>query len=160
MIGRLRLSDIVLGLLGIAAGASVLSAAAFEGPSTDLSIFATMPLTRWLMLAVALLAVLDPIAVVTRRTATGGLFIEVALFWLSLPTILLAGVRLFLLTPDVGGASLDPAPAGLAIFLVFAGVFCSALWAMRDESRGLAPSPGAPVEVLGEPRVHGAPDSN
>jgi len=36
-------------------------------------------------------------------------------------------------------------------------VFASAVWAMRDESRGLSPSPGADVDQLEAP---GAPGSS
>ena len=157
MIGRLRIADIVLGLLGLLLAAGVVRLNVFTGQGGDLTVWDTLPVLRWVLLGCALLAVLDPIFVVTRRTATAGLFVEVLMFLVSLPVMLFCVLRVLVFTPDRDGQALSATLSGGLLAGLTLCVFISAVWAMRDESRGLSPAPGAEIGQLEAP---GAPGSS
>lgn len=138
-LGRSRPADLVLLPLGIglvvgsAAGGWLVGDSAFA--DLDGSAGSGAFLASWLALVVGAGAVLEFVQTVTRPAATGGIAACVAL---SAVTPLA-----FFVAVACGAAA--PLLIGLA------GVFVSAVWAIRDESRGFQPDPAGAVTSLDLP---------
>ncbi|MEI7888873.1 MAG: hypothetical protein WCI34_01065 [Actinomycetes bacterium] len=146
-LGRLRSEDYFLGILG--AG---LLWVLFAGDwlksdlphMTPLSGWETLGIVRWLLLAVALLAVGVVPATAARRSASTALAFDVFL-------IVLAGLGFVIVLlnliwpPDVLGATGVVVRGGLLGCALVGLIAATALMGLRNESRGNNPDPSAPV---------------
>lgn len=151
---RLRTCDILLAALGALLAVSVFMLDAFTGTTGGETAAAMLPVVSGFLVLLALMAVLNLLAVLARATATAGLFIEVVIFWLSIPVILIAGLRLFVLLPGKESAQLSTASSGVVVWLAAIGVFAGAVWAMRAEAGG---SHGRESALLEAPRRPAGP---
>lgn len=151
MIGRIRPADATLGLLGLFLLWATLELPIVEFDGAARTAWEALSVIRWLLLAVALVAICIPLVTVVRRTATVALALSVLASWLAPLVLALTTLRLVLFAPAVAGVEGSPTGGAIVIDAGLVLIGLSLLWAMRDERRGLRPGPGAPVKRMEAP---------
>ena len=159
--GRLRAGEWVLLGLAVVLALDLFLPDWFAGPSSEGSQSRSgleSGAFAWFCLAVVVLCLTAVLQTAMRRAATGGMASLVALSFLC-PVAFLVGLLLIPSGVDGyrEGTVLDPVRGSWAALVLLVAIFATTVWAMRDESRGLRPDPGA--TVLEMPPVAGRSDA-
>ena len=154
MPGRLRPADIFSGVLGVLLVIALFAVPISESGGQELLLWESMRILRWLVLGFALLSISIPVLVVVRSTATAAIAAAIVILLTSLPLLVLVVAHQLIAPPDVTGSNGTPTAIGMSIGLLIIAIVGSAYLTLRDESRGIKPSAGAPVSRLDLPGQH------
>lgn len=142
--GRLRLAEIAILLLSLILIADVTLADWSGGIDESLA--------GWLAFACGVLGLLCFQQTIGRAVPTGGIAAAVTLSVLGFLAVLVLGLALLAPGPFRGPGSAE----GPGLAIAFGGcvlLWASAVWSLRDESRGFRPEPAASAEVLALPEI-------
>ena len=153
MIGRLRPADLLLGIAGTALFWALFELPVVKFAGVEQTAWESLAIIRWLVLAVAGVAVEIPIAVVVRRTATAALALSALEFWISILALAVLIFRLLLVLPSLSGVDGEPMPGAAALLAIVIVVGVGLFLSLKDERRGLRAGPGAPVIRIDSPAV-------
>lgn len=151
---RPRIEELVMAPIAALLVFDVLAVDWFSGGKGDGRSGLDAGLPAWLVLLVAALAVTALIQAAARRSPTGSLAAEVALFFLAPITVLVTA--LLLAAPGLFGP--DGSSPAVGAWVAFGGSLLLAVvnvLALRNPSRGLAPDPPASVSLLDLPGSQG-----
>jgi hypothetical protein len=145
--GRLRSEEYFLGILGVGLLWMLFVAEWLKSDipgGIPLSGWETLGILRWLLLAIALLAIGIVPATAARRSASTALAFDVFVVVLAGIGFVTAALDL-VWPPDVLGATGTAAAGGILGCVLLGLISATAVMSLRNESRGNKPDPSPPV---------------